>query len=82
MKQVTKAFENIFHVLYLFLILADIANIEQASLCVRYVLNDQINENFLKFIPSHDRSGFGLANLIIKTVQDLGRNDFFQNKSY
>ncbi len=64
----------------LLLILADIANIEQASLCIRYVLNDQIHEKFLMFIPSDDRSGFGLSNLIIKTVQDLGKNYFFQNE--
>jgi hypothetical protein len=44
------------------------------------VLNDQIHEKFLMFIPSDDRSGFGLSNLIIKTVQDLGKNYFFQNE--
>ncbi|CAF4478677.1 unnamed protein product [Rotaria sp. Silwood2] len=51
---------------------ADVANIEQASLCIRYVLNDQIHEKFLMFIPVKDRSGAGLANLIIKSVLGLG----------
>ncbi|CAF4734252.1 unnamed protein product, partial [Rotaria sp. Silwood2] len=36
---------------------ADVANIEQASLCIRYVLHDQIHEKFLMFIPVKDRSG-------------------------
>ncbi|CAF3343594.1 unnamed protein product [Rotaria sp. Silwood2] len=51
---------------------ADVANIEQASLCIRYVLHDQIHEKFLMFIPVKDRSGAGLANLIIKSVLGLG----------
>ncbi|CAM4775782.1 unnamed protein product [Rotaria magnacalcarata] len=59
-----------FHVLLL--ILADISNVEQASLCTRYILNEQIHEKFLMFIPVSDRSGAGLANLIINTVLVLG----------
>ncbi|CAF3927502.1 unnamed protein product [Rotaria sordida] len=50
----------------------DIANIEQASLCIRYILNDQIHERFLMFIPVMDRSGAGLADLIITSILDLG----------
>jgi hypothetical protein len=52
--------------------LADIANIEQASLCLRYVHNGMIHEKFIKFIPVHDRSGVGLANLLLKEVANLG----------
>ncbi len=79
MKQVIKLFENIFNVLHLLLcILADISNIEQVSLCIRYVLNDGIHEKFLLFMPCDDRSGLGLSNLIIKTIQDLGTNCFFR----
>jgi hypothetical protein len=79
MKRVNKIFENKLRLLYsfffvFFLILADVANIEQASLCIRYVLNDQIHEKFLMFTPVDDRSGAGLANLIIKAISDLGRN--------
>ncbi|CAF1397023.1 unnamed protein product [Rotaria magnacalcarata] len=59
-----------FHVLLL--ILADISNVEQASLCIRYILNEQIHEKFLMFIPVSDRSGACLANLIINTVLVLG----------
>ena len=63
----------IFHTFSCFAaIIADISNIEQASLCIRYVLNDQIHENFLMFIPVTDRSGAGLANLIINSILDLG----------
>ena len=47
---------------------ADISNIEQASLCIRYILNDQIHEKFLMFIPVTNRSGAGLANLIINSI--------------
>ncbi|CAF4804292.1 unnamed protein product [Rotaria magnacalcarata] len=61
-----------FHVLLL--ILADISNVEQASLCTRYILNEQIHEKFLMFIPVSDRSGAGLANLIINTVLVLGKD--------
>ena len=51
---------------------ADIANIEQASLCLRYVYNGIIQEKFVKFFPVHDRPGAGLANLLLKEVADLG----------
>ncbi|CAF2168304.1 unnamed protein product [Rotaria magnacalcarata] len=50
----------------------DISNVEQASLCIRYILNEQIHEKFLMFIPVSDRSGACLANLIINTVLVLG----------
>jgi len=52
--------------------LADIANIEQASLCLRYVYNGIIQEKFIKFIPVNDRSGAGLANLLLKELANLG----------
>ena len=51
---------------------ADISNIEQASLCIRYILNDQIHEKFLMIIPVIDRSGADFANLIINSILDLG----------
>ncbi|CAF1321705.1 unnamed protein product [Adineta steineri] len=53
---------------------ADISNVEQASLCLRYVYNGMIHEKFIKFIPVTDRSGAGLANLLLKEVADLGLN--------
>ncbi|CAF5004578.1 unnamed protein product, partial [Rotaria sp. Silwood1] len=53
---------------------ADIANIQQASLCLRYVYNGVIQAKFIKFIPVVDRTGVGLANLLLKEVIDLGLN--------
>ncbi len=53
---------------------ADVANIELASLCVRYVLDDQIYEIFLMFISVKDRSGADLADIIITSISDLGKN--------
>ncbi|CAF1414799.1 unnamed protein product [Didymodactylos carnosus] len=38
---------------------ADIANVEQASICVRYVYNNMINKRFLKFAAVIDRTGLG-----------------------
>lgn len=60
-----------FRALYI-IFLADISNIEQASLCLRYVHNGMIHEKFIKFIPVNDRSGAGLANLLLKEVANLG----------
>ncbi|CAF1232275.1 unnamed protein product [Rotaria sordida] len=51
---------------------ADISNVEQASLCLRYVYNDVIQEKFVKFITVSDRSGAGLAKLIMEEVTNLG----------
>jgi hypothetical protein len=53
---------------------ADVTNIELASLCVRYVLDDQIYENFLMFISVKDRSGADLADIIITSISDLGKS--------
>ncbi len=47
---------------------ADVANIELASLCVRYILDDQIYENFLMFISVKDRSAADLADIIITSI--------------
>ena len=50
---------------------ADISNIEQASLCLRSVYNGIIQEKFVRFIPVHDRFGANLANLLLKEVTNL-----------
>ncbi|CAF1122299.1 unnamed protein product [Rotaria sordida] len=55
--------------------LADIANIEQTSLCLRYVHNGLIQEKFIKFIHVQDRSGAGLANVLLREVTDLVRTE-------
>ncbi|CAF0733562.1 unnamed protein product [Didymodactylos carnosus] len=51
---------------------ADIANVEQASICVRYVYNNMINERFLKFAAVIDRTRLGLATLLLQEISSLG----------
>lgn len=47
----------------------DVSNIEQLSLCVRYVDNsDMLNEDFLHFIPIHSLTGLDLAASILKGI--------------
>lgn len=50
----------------------DISRIEQMSLCVRYIDNGCIKEDFLAFIPIYDVSGKGMACTIIREMGKLG----------
>lgn len=52
----------------------DISGIEQVSLCVRYVkLNTLIlTEEFLQFVSINDMTGKGIANSILKSLQQFG----------
>ncbi|GBM78448.1 hypothetical protein AVEN_96780-1 [Araneus ventricosus] len=52
----------------------DISQIEQFSLCVRYVEDQKykIREDFLTFIPFYDVTGAGLANTLLQTLSILG----------
>lgn len=55
----------------------DISRTEQMTLCVRYISTDNgkhhfVQEQFLGFTPVKDATGKGLANLIIKSLQELG----------
>ncbi|XP_025192657.1 52 kDa repressor of the inhibitor of the protein kinase-like [Melanaphis sacchari] len=50
----------------------DISRIEQMSLCVRYIEDCRIREDFLTFIPIYDASGKGLAHTIIHEIDKLG----------
>ncbi|XP_025415571.1 zinc finger MYM-type protein 1-like [Sipha flava] len=50
----------------------DISRIEQMSLCVRYIDNGCIREDFLKFVPIYDASGKGMAYTIIREIGKLG----------
>lgn len=52
----------------------DISNIEQMSLCVRYVDETQMKicENFLCFVPLSSTTGESISNQIISTLWDLG----------
>lgn len=51
---------------------SDVAGIEQASLCIRYLKNDQIVENFLTFVAITNTSGENLAAVILTTVENFG----------
>ena len=52
---------------------ADIAGLEQLSLCARYVSHDlQIHEDFLQFVEVHDVTGNGLANSILTGLTSFG----------
>lgn len=47
----------------------DVSNIEQLSLCVRYVdNNNMLNEDFLQFIAIHSLTGSDLATSILKGI--------------
>lgn len=52
----------------------DISGIEQVSLCARYVeLNTlTLTEEFLQFVPISDMTGEGIANSILKSLQQFG----------
>lgn len=52
---------------------ADIAGIEQFSLCFRYIdtISNNIREDFLQFVPITDMTGKGLANVLMQTLQNL-----------
>ncbi|GBN28143.1 repressor of the inhibitor of the protein kinase [Araneus ventricosus] len=52
----------------------DIIQIEQFSLCVRYVEDQsyKIREDFLTFAPVYDVNGEGLANTVLETLSILG----------
>ncbi|GBM52532.1 hypothetical protein AVEN_230563-1 [Araneus ventricosus] len=52
----------------------DISQIEQFSLCVRYVEDHsyKIREDFLTFVPVYDVTGACLANTVLETLPILG----------
>ncbi|KAL4142390.1 hypothetical protein QTP88_004857 [Uroleucon formosanum] len=50
----------------------DISRIEQMSLCVRYIEDCSIKEDFLTFISIYDASGKGLARTIMIEIDKLG----------
>lgn len=55
---------------------SDVQGIEQFSLCLRYVDDEQneIREDFIKFVPVTDVSGKGLADTIKKELLSFGLN--------
>lgn len=56
----------------------DISNIEQMSLCVRYVVFENgshcVKEHFLQFEPVSDLTGKGLASTILSSLESYGIN--------
>ncbi|GBN40674.1 hypothetical protein AVEN_128616-1 [Araneus ventricosus] len=52
----------------------DISQIEQFSLCVRYVEDQsyKIREHFLTFVPFYDVTGAGLDNTVLETLSITG----------
>lgn len=50
----------------------DISRIEQFSLCVRYLDNNDIREDFLTFVPVQNVTGSGLAKTLKETLVSLG----------
>ncbi|CAI6351604.1 unnamed protein product [Macrosiphum euphorbiae] len=56
----------------------DVSNIEQLSLCVRYVdNNNMLNEDFIQFIAIHSLTGLDLVTSILKGLSDCGVNSEF-----
>jgi hypothetical protein len=55
----------------------DVSNIEQFTFCLRYVFEDKIHEKFIRFLPAEDRTGEGLAQLILEELKNLGLNPNF-----
>lgn len=53
---------------------ADISGVEQVPLCVRYVELTilELREEFLRFVPTSDVIGMGLANRILDTIKKFG----------
>ncbi|XP_050302779.1 zinc finger MYM-type protein 1-like [Anthonomus grandis grandis] len=51
----------------------DISAVEQVSICVRYVSdNNNINEDFLQFIPADSLTGENLSNTILNSLESFG----------
>jgi len=55
---------------------ADIAGVEQLSLCARHLdaATGRVREDFLQFVPIYDVTGKGLATVIIDGLTKLGLN--------
>ncbi|KAL4152797.1 hypothetical protein QTP88_000630 [Uroleucon formosanum] len=53
---------------------ADIAGIEQVSICARYVNRETctLHEDFLQFVPTADLTGKGLSTLILDNLKHFG----------
>ncbi|KAM7284788.1 hypothetical protein ISCGN_001882 [Ixodes scapularis] len=50
----------------------DISGTEQMSVCVRYLLDDKLHEDFLAFVEVTNLSGQGLASTLMRLLRDKG----------
>lgn len=53
---------------------ADIAGVEQFSICARYVYNNEIKEGFVNFVPVESTMVESLAHTLIKSLDNFGIN--------
>ncbi|KAL4112926.1 hypothetical protein QTP88_016641 [Uroleucon formosanum] len=53
---------------------ADIAGLEQVSICIRYIdlKSYELHEDFLQFVPTIDASGKGISRLILDNLRKFG----------
>jgi hypothetical protein len=56
---------------------ADVSTVEQFTFCLRYVFEDKVHEKFIEFVPAEDRTGKGLAQLILDELNNLGLDPHF-----
>ncbi|CAF5018779.1 unnamed protein product [Rotaria sp. Silwood1] len=55
----------------------DVNTIEQFTFCLRYLFENKVHEKFISFLPAEDRTGEGLARLILEEIKNLGLNPNF-----
>ena len=55
----------------------DVSNIEQFTFCLRYVFEDKVQEKFINSLRAENRTGEGLARLIIEGLRHLGLDSNF-----
>lgn len=57
---------------------SDISNMEQISICIRYVSVEEghhiVKEQFLQFVPTTEYTGKALANKILESLESYGLN--------
>lgn len=50
----------------------DISTTEQVSICVRYISDNNIQEDFLQFVPAKSLTGESLSDLILNSLESFG----------
>ncbi|CAF3312579.1 unnamed protein product [Rotaria sp. Silwood2] len=57
--------------------MTDVSKMEQFTFCLRYVFKDKVQEKFISIISAEDRTGEGLARLILEELKDLSLDPNF-----